>query len=384
MTPKERLMATLNGVQTDRVPIYTQIPFAVDKDGFKPGAFHGYDDYDNWRECDPEYWKLVRRMEEECDNFFIWRPKCMSSDQFFFPPSMISSLPPIENDGRIETVYQMKYGKILMSQKKGVQPGTGHTWQMEHYCKTADDARILLEIPWQGEPVEADKLALISQYLGEKGVVWITIPSPLLVVCRLFDPMQFLILTATEKDLIDRLMRTAFERIYGNLVKLLELGVGPIIRFGGAEHATPPMMSPHDFDWLIVNYDKPLMDLCKRYGCKIAVHCHGNIRHALKRFVEMGVDQTDPVETVPNGEITLAEARKITKEQITLTGNIQMKELYNSDESYIEDRVREILKEAGSTRFIVTSTGTPLEKISPRLARNYHCMIDSVLKYGKH
>ncbi|MDD2504061.1 MAG: hypothetical protein PHG58_09500 [Clostridia bacterium] len=27
---------------------------------------------------------------------------------------------------------------------------------------------------------------------------------------------------------------------------------------------------------------------------------------------------------------------------------------------------------------------TPLEKISPRLAINYHCMIDSVLKYGKH
>jgi len=259
---------------------------------------------------------------------------------------------------------------------------TTHTWQIEHYCKSADDARLLLEIPWKGEPVEADDFPVINKYLGEKGVIWVTIPSPLLVVCRLFDPMEFLILTSTERELIDRLMETAFERIYTNLVKLLESGVGPIIRFGGAEHATPPMMSPYDFDWLIVNYDKPLMDLCRKYGKKIAVHCHGNIRHALKRFAEMGVDQTDPVETAPDGEITLTEARKISKEQITLTGNIQMKDLYNSDEAHIEDRVRAIIKEAGPTRLVITSTGTPLEKISPRLYRNYNCMIDAVLKYG--
>jgi len=383
MTPKERLMATLNGEKTDRIPIFTSIPFAVGKDGFRPGPFHGYDDYDNWRECDPEYWKLVKRLEEECDNFFIWRPKCMISDQFFIPPSMVEELPSQERDGRIETVYQMKYENIMLTQKKGVKPGTGHTWQLEHYCKTADDARALLEIPWQGEPVEANDFQDIVKYLGDRGVVWVTIPSPLLVVCRLFDPMEFLILTATERDLIDRLMETAYERIYNNLVKLLELGVGPIIRFGGAEHATPPLMSPYDFDWLVVNYDKPLMDLCKKYGHKVAVHCHGNIRHALKRFVEMGVDQTDPVEAVPDGELTLAEAREIANGQITLTGNIQMKELYNSDESHIEERVREIISQAGPTRLVVSSTGTPLEKISPRLARNYNCMIDSVLKYGK-
>ncbi|MGD9127086.1 MAG: hypothetical protein PVH19_06875 [Planctomycetia bacterium] len=79
MTPRERLLRTLQGQPVDRVPIYTQIPFAITDDGFRPGPFHGYEDYDDWREQDPRYVELVRRMEEECDNLFIWRSPCMLS-----------------------------------------------------------------------------------------------------------------------------------------------------------------------------------------------------------------------------------------------------------------------------------------------------------------
>ncbi len=84
-----------------------------------------------------------------------------------------------------------------------------------------------------------------------------------------------------------------------NLQALLEQGVGPIIRFGGAEHATPPLMSNADFDWLVVHYDTPLVDLCKRYGKMWCLPLSRHITHALARFVEMGVDMTDPVETNP-------------------------------------------------------------------------------------
>ena len=100
-----------------------------------------------------------------------------------------------------------------------------------------------------------------------------------------------------EEDLVERLMEKAAERIRANLLSLLQAGVGPIIRFGGPEHATPPMMSPEDFDRLVVHYDKPLMDLCRAHGCFVAVHCHGYLRHALQRFRDMGVDQRCPSST---------------------------------------------------------------------------------------
>ena len=185
-----------------------------------------------------------------------------------------------------------------------------------------------------------------------------------------------------EKELINKLMEKAQERIYNNLKRLLKAGAGPVVRFGGAEYATPPLMSNEYFDWLVFQYDSPLMDLCTKLGRKVAVHCHGHIRHALKRFAEMGVTQTDPVEETPDGDINLKEARRITNDRIVLTGYIQMRELYNEDASYIRERVKKIIREAGHDNLIVSTTGTPLEKMTQKLLDNYNAMIDAVKEEG--
>lgn len=380
MNAKERLLNCLSGKDTDRVPIYTQIPFALGDDGFVPGPFHGYDDYDDWRKKDPAYWRLVRRMERECDNFFIWRPPCMQSDQVFIPPGAMRTAPEsTKGEQRIRSTI-FSAGNRELTCVTASQPGSGHTWTLEHYCKSADDARLLLEIPWEGYPAVAGDFHELERKLGGNGVMWVTIPSPILVVCRLFDPMEFLVFVRTETELVHRLLETAAERIGANLEALLDAGVGPVIRFGGAEHCTPPLMAPEDFDEFVVRYDAPLMSAVKQRGRFVAVHCHGRIRHALRRFLEMGVDQTDPVEQPPDGEITIREAREISQGRITLTGNIQMRELMQLPAAEIRKRVRMLIEEAGPRRCVVTSTGTPLEPISGKLEESYNAMIDAVLE----
>ena len=167
------------------------------------------------------------------------------------------------------------------------------------------------------------------------------------------------------------------------LERLLEAGVGPIIRFGGAERATPPLMGPKDFDELYVRYEQPLFDLCKRHGRLVAVHCHGRIEHALRSFVQMGVDQTDPVESPPSGDLNMRQAREIAGHTITLTGNIQSNEIENGSPGEIRQRVRKIIEEAGPDKLIITVTGTPLKKISPQAEANYNAMIDAALDYGR-
>jgi hypothetical protein len=384
MRPNERLLATLRGQPHDRIAIYTQIPFGLEVGGgFCPAAFHGYGDYDDWRRRDPAYWRLVRRMESECDNFFIWRPPCMVSDQFFVPDVIIRSQPAREENGRIVTTSVLKTGGRELRTVRAVQPGTGHTWVLEHYCQSPQDAQMLLELPWQSARDGAGDFSELSGLLGDRGVMWATIPSPILVVCRLFEPMEFLVFVRTERDLLHRLLAVAAERIATNLTMLLRDGVGPIVRFGGAEHATPPLMSPADFDDLVVRYDKPLMDLAKRHGCHVAVHCHGKIRHALRRFVEMGVDQTDPVEADTDGDLTLAEARRIAQGRVTLTGNIQMRELATATPDAIRQRVMQIAQDAGPDHLIFTTTGTPLEPISQVVEANYHAFIDAAVEFGR-
>ena len=128
MRPDERLMATLRGLPHDRIPIYTQIPFALAGDGsFQPGAFHGYDDYDDWRRRDDAYWRLVRRMESECDSFFIWRPPCMGCDQYFVSDELVHAEPTRQDSGRIVTTSIVRAGGRELRTVRAVQPGTGHT-----------------------------------------------------------------------------------------------------------------------------------------------------------------------------------------------------------------------------------------------------------------
>jgi hypothetical protein len=380
MTPRDRLLRTLQGQPTDRAPIYTQIPFALDERGFKPGPFHGYEDYDDWREQDPLYRELVQRMQEECDNLFVWRPPCMLTSPFFVPLDETRTLPPEHRDEKVVTARTISIGDRELRHVEAVQPGTGHTWVLKHWCETPDDARRLLELPWNGHPATAGDFSQQERLLGDRGLIWVTVPSPILVVCRLFDPTEFLVYVRTEPVLIHQLLEKAAERIETNLRALLEAGVGPVIRFGGAEHATPPLMSPDDFDALVVRYDEPLMRLAKEHGRLVAVHCHGRLRHALKRFVEMGVDQTDPVEQEPDGDLTLREAREIAGEQITLTGNVQLREMASTTPDEIRDRVRQILADAGPNRLIVTTTGTPIAPVNPELANNYHTLISATLE----
>lgn len=380
MTSRERLLNTLRGLPTDRVGVYTQIPFGLLQGQFVPEAFHGYQDADRWRENDPAYQKLVARMAEEGDNFFIWRPPCLNAERFLLPASRITTFPPVRQDGQIITRRVLTIGARTLSMTAATKEGIGHTWQVEHLCKTPEDAAALLDLPWESGPAEPGDFFEIERQLGERGIIWVTVPSPLHIVNHLFDPSDFLILVREEHRLIERLIETAADRLITVLDALLTAGVGPIIRFGGAEYATPPLMGPADFDELVVRYDAPLMQLCKQHGRFVAVHCHGRIRHALKRFLEMGVDQTDPCEELPDGDLTAAEARGLAAGRITLTGNIQMRELETAKPEAIEERVQRLIAEAGPDRLIVSTTGTPLERMSSKLAQNYHRLMDAVLK----
>lgn len=382
MTPRERLLSALEGRAVDRVPLYPLIPFGLGPEGFHPAAFHGYGEADDWRSRDPEYRRLVARSERECDNFFIWRPPCMENDQLFLPVSKTGAFPVEESGGRIRRRYRMTAGGLTLTSTVESQRGTGHSWVTEHWCKSAEDAWRLLDAPWDGHAPAAGDFHGLQGLLGEKGVMWVTVPSPIQAACRLFDPMEFLVFVRTEADLVDRLMEAAAGRIAANLEALLDQGVGPVIRFGGAEHATPPLMSPDDFDRLVVRWDAPLVDLCARRGRRTAVHCHGRLRHALRRFREMGIDQVDPVETAPDGDIGLEEARRIAGDRVTLTGNIQAAEIAQADPERIRSRVKEIVEKLGPRRLVLSTTGTPLERITARAAANYDALIDAAREFG--
>lgn len=377
MNPRDRLIKVLDGQKPDRIPIFTLIPFGIEKGKLVPGPFQGYTDIDEWRKNDTLYIDLVSRMDNECDNIYLFRPECADAQNIFINPNDIKIKQKIISENKITMIFEA--GKL---QKTEVfQFGSGHKWVTEHLCKSIEEAVDLAEGDYYVPDcnIEYEESKIVE--LGNRGISWCTIPSPVMSVCRLFDPQDFLLFSAVYSKEIDYLMKVAFERTKKMLADILQKTSSPIIRFGGAEHATPPMMSLADFDRFVYNFDKPLMDMCHEKGKKVAVHCHGNIRYAVKRFVDMGADQLDPVEALPWGDISLEEIRAITKDRITLTGNIQFSEICSESQEHIRRRVRDIINVAGPERLIISTTGTPPEKINTKQYDNYNAMIDETISY---
>jgi uroporphyrinogen-III decarboxylase len=96
----------------------------------------------------------------------------------------------------------------------------------------------------------------------------------------------------------------------------------------------------------------------------------------------MGVDMTDPVETTPDGNLSLREARRLASDKLTLIGNVQIRDIAQAKPAQIREKVRTIIEEGGSSHLIVTTTGTPLEKMDKTTENNYHALIDAVLEFG--
>lgn len=64
-------------------------------------------------------------------------------------------------------------------------------------------------------------------------------------------------------------------------------------------------------------------------GAFVAWHARGRSEMAVQgaakaiKIIERGADYTEPVEPPPNGDLTLAEAKKLAAGRITLGGNIE-------------------------------------------------------------
>lgn len=213
--------------------------------------------------------------------------------------------------------------------------------------------------------------------------MYVWLGSLVAYVSQLFRFEQFLIWCLTEKSTILSLLETVFQRIYEQLEYLLQQGVGPIFHFGGSEQATPPMMSPLLYNELVVRYDKKLFDLVHHYGGYVAVHCHGRVRGILNELMEMEVDLLDPVEAPPGGDIEIGEAKRKTKDRITLVGNIQFGDMQTCTPGEIDKKVKEAVCSGGKKRFILATTEGPISSVSSRMRDNYIQFIESGYTYGK-
>ena len=376
---RERLLRTIRGELTDHIPIYAPIPREL------PLIVRR--GYTGWQ-AEPNFQTVARFALEHCD--FFCRMDSIGSfnrgfldRRFLLIPEEHIKISKEKKGTRAILTHIVRTPKGDLRYVEVVDDNISTTWVTEPLVKDKDDVDKILSVPFSFHPPNLEAYRQEVADLGDAGLPLILVTTPLECVSHLMEFQQFLLWCASERPTIVRLIEAAFERIYNKLEWLLQNGVRPLFRFTGSEQATPPMMSPQYFDELSAKYDRPLFELVHNYGCIVHVHCHGKVKDIFPRLLDMGVDVLDPMEPPPDGDLTLAEARRMAQGRMTLVGGLEFRDFESCSPDEIEVKAKEAIDQGGRTHYVLGASAVAMTFISDRFRDNVIRFIETGLEYGK-
>jgi len=262
---------------------------------------------------------------------------------------------------------------------------------IEHFIKTPADLEGLLALPFEPIRPDLEPILELDGRIGDRGVVWIGIGSgPIGDVHRLLGSERMAVWAYEHRELIHRLLAEMLRRKLAALESVafsrLAAKMPIVFTYTGPESAVPPLHGPDDFRDFVARYDSLLHDAMHAMGGYVRVHCHGSVGQVLADFAAMGADQLHPVEAPPMGDVTLAEAKRLTGGRVTLEGNIQIANIIEDDTNAFAELVAATIEEGKpGGRFCLCPTASPYQvELSERTVRNYLTLIDMALDLGRY
>ena len=362
MSPRERIMNALRGKPVDRVPIVL------------PGlSYRSLKDVQNI--ADPLRKKIAERAMDRT-NFELHLPSYINR-MLVTPPQRIRTEQKTSPGGNPRTygVIDTPLGELTYITEWDSRSQT--SWMIKYPVENKKDIEKIASVPWEIplDLVPPDLNHLPDEF-GGRGILITHISSPFVCVSAMMNYEMFLEYCFLDLDLLKYLTEICRQRILDCLRTLLSKPGIDCVWIGGSEWVTPPMAPPEIYDALVQEQERSIIGhVHENTDAVIHVHCHGRIRGALPRMIERGTDYTEPVEPPPDGDITMSEARNISKGRITLGGNIECRILFNGSEDDVESAVR-LAFDGGKERFILRPTEGPSPILAEQEFRNYMRMID--------
>lgn len=365
MDSRERLLNCLNGRPVDRVPISTY-------------ELVGYNS-EAWENKEPSYKRLMDEIRARTDCFYMAEPDWMESERIERSVETWRE----GNSTFTRTVLWTAKGPLekLTREDDGI-----HTiWHLKHFLSDLSDIDHYLGIPYEPPKVDFRRFDQQASQLGGNGLMMISVGDPICEAAELFSMADFLVLALTETEKICYFLDALFERQQAKLKQMLSHPVQDVVfRICGPEYATPPYLPPELFRKLVTVYLIPICRQIREAGAIPRIHCHGRISKILDQFALTEAQAIDPLEPPPDGDIELAEVKRLYGKQFCLLGHIELRELEQSDPRRIDRLVREAM-DAGKPggRFILMPTAAPINvPLSPKTEANYLQMIESAWRYG--
>ena len=350
LTSRERVLRTLQLMETDRIPCS---PFVFD-------AWFGLapKDYADRLVANTDIMVAVRTgsKAETCVGGELHNV----SKRFSTP------------DGNIREVIQTPKGDLTAA----IKPTGDHIdWYLEHLFKDPSDVEKFLSIPYKPLDPPMENFYKWESYIGTEGLVLGEISNPFYCPAYYFGTEENLIQTYSNKDLVTSLLDALVVRACDVIKNASKLGV-KVWRIIGAEYASPRVLPPHFYKDIIVKYDKQLVDTIHECGGIAYMHMHDKMMDVLDDIIEIGPDALDPLEAPPLGDVNLSAVKKRLGDKMCLVGNIDdMNVLSRASKEEVERLSLECIEAAGKGGGYILG-GTASGLFMPKTVDNFIVMAD--------
>ncbi len=361
MEPRQRLLATLGNEPHDRVPLVLE-------------ALHYRTREEIAALDDPAAREIAERVFDE--SHYSVHCDTAGNRYLMTPRQRIREVSREETAEGVVTTREIDTPRGPLTAITGWNPTTTRTtWTIKYPCETLEDIEKIRSIPWETPAGLAPPEPELPEDFARRGIVRAGVSSPFVCVAGMMPYEYFLELCATHLDLIGELTDICLRRVLATLEIALSNRRVEYLWMGGSEWVTPPMGSPKLYEALVQEQERAVIERAHEAGALAHVHCHGNVRTTLELTIERGGDFLEPMEPPPDGDVTLAEAKRIAAGRIALGGNIESRILENESVEATEAACRAAF-EGPNDRLVFQTTAGPIGRFCPRMLANYHRMID--------
>ncbi len=353
--------------------------------------------------------KVIALAEEHGSNFIMAPreqfPRFGYAGGTNFPPDAMLGITASYSEEIIEEIPgEMK--KVLRTYSSEVGDFTAITvhpaanpddmhWEKK-FIATLEDLERLACAKREAVAWDAEAFRRTDKSIGEAGMPYVDLFHPLGSLARSSSLEEVYIWIMTEPELLHKYLEPANIQV-AESIKAMTAAYGPglVLYTWAYEMLIPPWMGMAAFDEFVLPYDKAACAPARRGGAKIRAHSHGNIMDYLARLAEIGIDNIEPLEPLPMGNVDLAEAKRMHGDKMLLTGNLTSEHFNAMSKDQVREQVKNAIKSAAKGGgFTLACSGGAFagtnnvsifsrdEKIN--LIKSCGAMIEAGLEFGQY
>lgn len=170
-----------------------------------------------------------------------------------------------------------------------------------------------------GEMVKG-KIRRIKEYIGNDGILgtWVS-GGPFNNASMIMDHTQLYMLFLTEPEFFEKLMRFTIDRTLDYTRAFIEAGADVMLVGGNVPGG---FLGARTYEQHILAYEKRYIDLIQEQGCPAVYHNCGEIMSLVGSYKKLGARVVEPFSPVPLGDADLGKAVDIVRGDYVIIGGV--------------------------------------------------------------